>query len=113
VTVPAGPHDIGVTFVREGSSLVETAKQPLQSHFNERRHPRTGPAINQVSVTGPYAPKGAEHTPSRRRVFVCTPAGPGNEEACAKTILTTLIRRAYRRPISNTDVEGPMTFYRK
>jgi len=113
VSVPAGPHDIGVTFVREGSSLVETAKQPLQSHFNERRHPRTGPAINQVSVTGPYAPKGAEHTPSRRRVFVCTPAGPGNEEACAKTILTTLIRRAYRRPISNTDVEGPMTFYRK
>ena len=81
VTVPAGPHDIGVTFVQEGSSLVETAKQPLQSHFNERRHPRTGPAINQVSVTGPYAAKGAENTPSRRRLFVCQPTESGERRS--------------------------------
>ena len=43
VTVRAGPHEIGVTFVKDGSSLLETARQPLQSRFNERRHPRTGP----------------------------------------------------------------------
>jgi cytochrome c5 len=133
VTVVAGPHDIGVTFVKDGSSLFETARQPLQSHFNDRRHQRSGPAINQVSVTGPYGPKGAENTPSRSRLFVCEPAsaelrrgspepegqrrlaGPDKdkEEGCAKTILTTLMRRAYRRPIAKAEVEAPMAFYRE
>ena len=62
VTVTAGPHDLGVTFIKEASSLLETARQPLQSHFNETRHPRITPAIAQVSVTGPYDAKGVgEH----------------------------------------------------
>ena len=115
VTVRAGPHDIGVTFIRDGSSLVETARQPLQARFNERRHPRTGPAIDQVSVTGPHAAKGAEDTPSRRRLFVCQPAGSDKdkEDSCARSILTTLMRRAYRRPIAKEEVEGPMAFYRE
>jgi mono/diheme cytochrome c family protein len=114
VTVRAGPHDIGVTFIRDGSSLAETARQPLQARFNERRHPRTGPAIDQVSVTGPHAAKGAEDTPSRRRLFVCQPDGKDKDEAdCARTILSTLMRRAYRRPISKEEVEGPMAFYRE
>src|SRR4029077_20875008 len=122
VTVSAGPHEIGVTFVKDGSSLLETARQPLQAHFNERRHPRSAPAIDQISLTGPYEAKGAENTPSRRRLFVCRPEAerPGadgspssKEESCAKTILTTLMRRAYRRPILKAEVEGPMAFYRE
>ncbi len=113
VPVTAGPHDVGVTFLRNSSSLLETARQPLQSHFNERRHPRITPAINQVSITGPYAPHGADNTPSRRRIFVCRPTAPRDEEACAKKILSTLMRRAYRRPISEADVERPMAFYRE
>jgi mono/diheme cytochrome c family protein len=115
VAVHAGPHNIGVTFVKEGASLIDTARQPTEARFNDRRHPRTVPAINQVSVTGPYAPKGVESTPSRRRVFVCRPTGQDaeQEEKCAGTILSTLMRRAYRRPIARTDVAGPMAFYRE
>jgi len=118
VTVRAGPHEIGVTFVKDGSSLLETARQPLQSHFNERRHPRSAPAIDQILMTGPYAATGAENTPSRRRLFVCSPPSRealrrGKDEDCARTILTTLMRRAYRRPIAKADVEGPMAFYRE
>ena len=115
VPVTAGPHNIAVTFVKEGSSLVDTLRQPTESRFNDRRYPRTGPAINQVSVTGPYAPKGAGYTPSRRRLFVCRPTGTdkSEEEKCAGTILSTLMRRAYRRPIAKAEVEGPMAFYRK
>jgi cytochrome c5 len=122
VRVSAGPHEIAVTFVKDGSSLVETARQPLQSHFNDRRHPRTAPAIDQISLTGPYEAKRAENTPSRRRVFVCRPeaerptapdgAAVLKEDACAKTILATLMRRAYRRPIAKAEVESPMAFYR-
>jgi len=139
VAVHAGPHNLGVTFVQEGASLIETARQPTQSRFNERRHPRTGPAISQVSVTGPYAPEGARDTPSRRRLFVCRPArqdkeqedakrkrdsaqqeetkrkrdSAQQEETCAREILSTLMRRAYRRPIVKADVDEPMTFYRE
>ena len=115
VAVHAGPHNIGVTFVKVGSSLIDTARQPTESRFNDRRHPRTAPAISQVSVTGPYAPKGVEDTPSRRRLFVCRPTGQDTEqeEKCAGTILSTLMRRAYRRPIANAEVAGPMAFYRE
>jgi len=115
VTVNAGPHNIGVTFVKEGSSLVDTLRQPTESRFNDRRYPRTAPAINQVSVIGPYAPKGAGDTPSRHRLFVCRPTGQdkAEEEKCAGTILSALMRRAYRRPIAKGEVDGPMAFYRK
>jgi hypothetical protein len=115
IAVTAGPHEIGVTFLKEGSSLIDTPRQPTESRFNDRRHPRTAPAINQVSVTGPYSPKGAGDTPSRRRLFVCRPAGQDKveEEKCAETILSTLTRRAYRRPVDKAEIDGPMAFYRK
>jgi mono/diheme cytochrome c family protein len=115
ISVKAGPHNIAVTFVQEGSSLIDTPRQPTESRFNDRRHPRTAPAIDQISVTGPYAPKGAGDTPSRRRLFVCRPTGQDKqeEEKCAAVILSTLMRRAYRQPIAKADVEEPMAFYRK
>ena len=113
IPVTAGPHDVGVTFPKQSSALLETARQPLQSHFNEIRHPRLTPAIYQVSITGPYAPQGVDDTPSRRQIFVCRPTEPNEEQACAKEILSTLMRRAYRRPVSDADVEGPMAFYRE
>jgi hypothetical protein len=113
IPVKAGPHDVGVTFLGNSPSLLETARQPLQAHFNERRHPRMTPAISQVSITGPYAPLRADDTPSRRRIFVCRPAEPREDEACAKKILSALMRRAYRRSISEADVERPIAFYRE
>jgi len=115
VKVSAGPHNIGVTFVQEGSSLVGTVRQPTESRYNDRRYPRTAPALNQVQVTGPYAPKGAGDTPSRRRLFVCRPTGKdkAEEEKCAGTILSTLMRRAYRRPVAKAEVDESMAFYRK
>jgi mono/diheme cytochrome c family protein len=115
VKVSAGPHNIGVTFVQEGSSLVGTVRQPTESRYNDRRYPRTAPAINQVQITGPYAAKGAGDTPSRRRIFVCRPTGQdkAEEEKCAGTILSTIMRRAYRRPVAKAEVDESMAFYRK
>ena len=113
MSVTAGPHDLGITFPRSQSSLLETARQPLQSHFNMHRHPRMTPAIFQVSITGPYAAAGADDTPSRRRIFIANPSRVSEEEGCAKQILATLMRRAYRRPVSAADVEGPMAFFRE
>ena len=114
VPVVAGPHEVGVTFLQNAASLLETEREPLQSHFNETRHPRLTPAVYQVSITGPYAAMGADDTPSRRRLFTCVPAEPTAkaEEACARQILSSLVRRAYRRPVTGADVDGPMAFYR-
>ena len=85
VSVNAGPHNLAVTFVKEGSSLIDTLRQPTESRYNDRRHPRTVPGINMISVTGPYEPRGTGDTPSRRRLLVCRPTGPdkSQEEKCA------------------------------
>lgn len=123
IRVTAGPHDLGVTFVKNASSLEETRRQPLNVHFNVHRHPRLGPAIFQVSITGPYPDTQADEraesiteTPSRRRIFATHLAGhtigAGGDEPVAKQILAQLARRAYRRPVRDEDLARPLAFYR-
>ncbi len=112
VPVKAGPHGIGVAFLKKPSTLLETERKPYQAHFNMDRHPRIQPAAYSISIIGPYEAKGPGDTPSRRRIFVCEPAQPGQEEACAQRILRTLMRRAYRRPVTNADLQVPLKFYR-
>jgi uncharacterized protein DUF1592/uncharacterized protein DUF1588/uncharacterized protein DUF1587/uncharacterized protein DUF1585/uncharacterized protein DUF1595 len=109
VKVSAGPHMVGVTFVRRNAAKSD---EPLQPH--ERNHDLQDmnglPLIDHVNVTGPYNPTGPGETPSRRRVFTCK-AGKGTEETCAKTILATLARRAYRRPVTDEDMAPIMALY--
>jgi hypothetical protein len=109
----AGPHKIGVTFLKNPSSLLETKRQPYQAHFNMHRHPRISPAIYQVSVTGPFDSTGPGDTESRRRIFIKRPTGPGDEGECARAILSSLMRRAYRRPIDEADLEKPMQLFQQ
>lgn len=111
--LPAGPHEIGVAFVKNPSSLLETRRQPGAARFNMHRHPRLGPAVYQVTVTGPYDASGPGDTPSRRRVFAAKPSGPGDEESCARRNLSALARRAFQRPVTDADLEGPMRLYRE
>jgi mono/diheme cytochrome c family protein len=113
VAVSAGPHVLGVAFPKKPSVLLETPRQPYHTHFNSYRHPRIQPAIYSVSIIGPYAPKGPGDTPSRRRIFVSRPATPGQEEPAARRILASLMRRAYRRPITDADLAGPLALYRE
>ena len=118
--VAAGPHAISVTFLQNNSALIETERQPYQSHFNMDRHPRVQPAVRSVSIEGPFGSTGAGETPSRRRVFTCGPsaasgttASLASDERCAKTIIRTLARRLYRRPVTDKDVEAPLAFYKQ
>ncbi len=113
VPVTAGPHAVGVTFPKKPSALLESVRQPYQTHFNSYRHPRIQPAIYSISIIGPYDPKGPGDSPSRRRIFVSHPATPVQEDAAAKQILASLMRRAYRRPVSAADVQGPFNLYTK
>jgi len=88
LAVSAGPHQLGVTFVKHPSSLVETKRQPYQAHYNMHRHPRLTPAIYQVSINGPYDSRSPGDAPSRRAIFVCKPTKPGEEDQCAERILS-------------------------
>jgi mono/diheme cytochrome c family protein len=117
IKATAGPHNVGVAFLKKPSSLLETTRQPLNVHFNFYRHPRIGPAVYQVSILGPFDAAGqataAVETPSRQRLFVCTPSQPHEEEECAKRILAALMRRAYRRPVTDSDLQKPLALYRQ
>jgi hypothetical protein len=68
-------------------------------------------ALESVAIGGPYAATGPGDTPSRRRIFVCHPANAADEQPCAAKILSTLARRAYRRPVGNDDVQTLLKFY--
>jgi hypothetical protein len=70
-----------------------------------------GPAFTEFSIGGPYNIAGPGDSPSRQRIFVCKPASPKEEDACARKILSTLARRAFRRPISDTDVNSLLAVY--
>ncbi|MEO8592609.1 MAG: DUF1592 domain-containing protein [Candidatus Solibacter sp.] len=111
--VTAGPHRIEATFLAKSSALPETERQPYQAHFNMDRHPRIQPALYSIGITGPFDPKGAGDTPSRRRILVCRPSTSADEEPCAKRIFTELARRAYRRPVKDTDVAALLRFYKQ
>jgi hypothetical protein len=112
LSVTAGPHDVGVTFLKDPSSLLETLRQPSHARFNVHRHPRTSPAVFQVSITGPIVDRGPGDTPSRRRLFVERPKSDDDGEACAKKVLATVMRRAYRRPVGEVDLDRVLPFYR-
>ena len=113
VSVAAGPHVVGATFIKKSSALIETERQPYNAHFNMDRHPRTQPAVRSVSIAGPFEAGMAENTPSRDRIFVCQPTAETQvaHDECARTIISTLARRAYRRPVTDQDIAGPMSFY--
>jgi hypothetical protein len=113
IPVTAGAHEVAATFVKKSTSLQESERQPLHVHFNFYRHPRLGPAVYEVSVTGPFDATGPGDTPSRRRILICKPTGPDDEDECATRILSRLMRRAYRRPIDEADLEAPLAFFRR
>ena len=113
VSAKAGLQHLAVTFLKNSSALQETTRQPYNAHFNLHRHPRLSPAVYQVSITGPFGAKGPGDTPSRRRIFVARPKTVDEEEACAKQILSTIMRRAYRRSVGDTDLKRVLPLYRE
>ena len=116
VPVTAGPHTIGAAFVTTGPELVELHRQPfLKVHITVGGDQRTQPNVYSITITGPFDATGPGDTPSRRRVFTCQPADSSQaaEAACAEEIFSTLARRAYRRPVTDTDVDLLLGFYRE
>ncbi len=115
IQVTAGPHKVGVTFVKKPKTLLETKREPYAAHFNMHRHPRLSPAVYQISIAGPFITEQSvsteKSTLSRQRILVALPQSAADEPACAQQIVSQLMRRAYRRPIQPDDLIQPMKFY--
>jgi mono/diheme cytochrome c family protein len=103
--VPAGPHRVGVAFIERSEALSEAPLRP------PGRNRGALPSIVSVTISGPFNATGPGDTPSRRRLFVCRPANASQETACADRILTTLLRRAYRRNVTPDDLRRLRPFY--
>lgn len=112
IKVSAGPHKLGVTFVKKGSSLLESSRKPLNVHFNFYRHPRLGPAVYEVSILGPYESSGSSGLASRRKAVIRRPENSEDEERCAKETLAKLARQTLRRPATGEDIKPLLEAYR-
>jgi hypothetical protein len=106
--VAAGPHIIGLAVLdrQRGAGIDE-----IYSDFRKNAAFTTAGGVPTLVITGPTNITGPGDTPSRRRVFTCHPSNPVQEVGCARTILSTLARRAYRGPVSAAEVGMLMDFY--
>jgi mono/diheme cytochrome c family protein len=134
--VKAGPHTIGLTFPKESlklelavpavarrSAFVSSVRPEASSAGMDlrvdgvrvKRFPPNAdgfsPPVLNLGIVGPYNPTGRGDTPSREKIFVCRPASSSEESKCAQKILANLSRRAYRRPVTDTDVRPLLALY--
>ena len=110
IPVTAGPHAIGASLVdrARGAGVDEQL-----SDFRINSAFTAAGGVGTVVITGPFKATSTGDTPSRHKIFVCHPPDAADEGGCARKIVSTLARRAYRRPVSETEVATLMTFYER
>jgi len=108
-TTTAGPHKVGVSFVRR--SFAESDDQ-LQ-HFIPGALQDRILSIPSMEVRGPFVAGGLSPTPTRDRIFSCVPQDSSMEAQCAEEILSNIATRAYRRPLTDEDLAPLLAFYRQ
>ncbi len=103
--VVAGAHMVGAAFLERSEALPEGPLRP------PARSRGLLPSVVGVTISGPFNPTGPGNTPSRRRIFVCSPASAAEESGCADRILSTMVRRAYRKNVTAADLAPVRRFY--
>jgi mono/diheme cytochrome c family protein len=115
--VKAGSHLVQVAFARKTDAMLEDVLSPKFRSRNFRHDQSGEPEISSLAISGPWgAPNGtvSDDSPSRRRLLTCRPMGADPQDAaCARRIIGDLARRAYRRPVTEADLQDPMSLYRE
>ncbi len=109
----AGPQTVEVSFVQRSYGPTQDLLEPFERSTIDPSDPKGLPHVLSVAISGPFNAAGAGETPSRERIFVCHPASARDELPCAKRIISTLAHRAYRRPVTDTDMETLLGFYQQ
>jgi hypothetical protein len=117
VFVRAGQRSVSSAFVRRSDGPYEDLIRPhdwsMAGGGSGGAGITTLPHLQDLIVGGPYEVTGLSDTPSRKKLFICRPTAPTEEEACAREIVENLATRAYRRPATEVEVDGLMGFYRR
>jgi hypothetical protein len=116
VAVKAGQRQVAIAFLNRTPSLDETTRLPFLRPYPAGVNipeTRRGAYLRSVEIAGPYLAVSGGKSQSRQHILTCSPTSAAAETACARTILTTLTRRAYRRPVTDADVEPLLAFFRE
>ena len=111
VRIAAGPRDLAVAFAETAAPLDTMRLRPFLKSAHDTLDWTGRPHIQSVTIRGPFAVAGPGDTPSRRRVFTCHPGPRVAEDACARQIVSTLLRRAYRQAVAPADLRRAMTMF--
>jgi mono/diheme cytochrome c family protein len=106
--VTAGPHTVGVAFIARTFAESDDVLFSFRPSAGEERIQR----VASIEIQGPFTAAGVSDTPSRQRIFVCRPKTAADELPCATMILSTMARRAFRRPVTDQELAAPISFYR-
>lgn len=118
VHLRAGPHQVSAAFLPNFEGPVEDILAPVGHSLADTQIGlsygiTTLPHLRDLVVAGPFDVTGVSDTPSRQRIFNCRPTSRAEEEPCARRILTRLATRAYRRSVTDQDIDDLMMFYRQ
>ncbi len=118
IAVKAGPQRVSAAFLEKFEGPVEDIVSPVENVLIDTTHAdlpglTSLPHLRELDITGPTKVTGISDTPSRRAIFTCRPAAGADEIPCAKKIISRIARQAYRRPVTDSDVEDLLSFYQK
>jgi Protein of unknown function (DUF1592)/Protein of unknown function (DUF1588)/Protein of unknown function (DUF1587)/Protein of unknown function (DUF1585)/Protein of unknown function (DUF1595) len=111
VPIKAGTHELGAAFIKKSSALTITLRQWFPRPMAGIGDTRYEPQLGGITIAGPFDATGPGDTPSRRRIFTCHPGGGADDARCGKQILSRLTRSAYRRPVTDVDLQPLMAFF--
>ena len=113
VPLKAGSHVIAASTLLRSHAERDDLIKPFLRTTVDGLDIMGDPSVDRLTVEGPLNPTGVGQTPSRAKIFVCTPQNQKDELPCARKIIAALLRRAYRRPLSDSDLETPLSFYQR
>ncbi len=107
IPLTSGPHKVGVAFVARSFAESDEFLHDLSGNRGMGRIARA----RGLEIKGPLTSSGVIDTPSRRKVMICEPASSSDELDCARQIFANLSKQAFRRPVTETDLEAPLRFF--
>lgn len=113
VPITAGEHVVTAYTILRSRAQFEDLIKPFDRANVDGLAVTGDPAVDRLTIEGPFQAKGVGNTESRARIFACSPVKPEDELPCAKKIVATLAKRAYRRPVTDADTELLLGFYQR
>lgn len=116
IHVLGGPQRVSAAFIQKFEGVVDDLITPIDytladAQIGSAYGVTTLPHLRDLAITGPFAMTGVSDTPSRRKIFTCRPTSADEALPCADEIVSRLGAQAYRRPLTENDLEGLMPFY--